>query len=55
MKIKILFALMLFAIAVSVFLKQIDIVTISSYLVGGSACVLSLAILLPLGKKLRAR
>lgn len=55
MKIKILFALMLFVIAVSVFLKQINIVTISSYLVGGSACVLSLAILLPLRKKLRAR
>jgi len=55
MKIKILFALLLFLVAVSVFLKQMDIVTVSSYLVVGSACVLSLAIVLPLRKKLRAR
>lgn len=55
MKIKILFALMLLVVAVSVFLKQMNIVTISSYLVVGSACVVSLAILLPLRKKIQGR
>ena len=49
MKIKILFALLLFVVAISVFLKQINMVTISSYLVVSSACVLCLTILLPLG------
>lgn len=55
MKIKIMFALLLLFVAVSVFLKQINMVTISSYLVIGSACVLCLAILLPLRKGLLAR
>jgi uncharacterized membrane protein YfcA len=55
MKIKILFALLLFAVAASVFLKQIDMVTTSTYLVVGSACALSLVILLPLRKKLQGR
>ena len=55
MKIKILFALLLVVVAASVFLKQINMVTTSAYLVVCSACALSLAILLPLRKKLQAR
>ena len=55
MKIKILFALLLFVVAASVFLKQINMVTTSMYLVVGSACTLSLVILLPLGKRIWAR
>ena len=55
MKIKILFALLLFAVAASVFLKQINMVTTSMYLVVGSACALSLVILLPLRKKIQGR
>ena len=39
------------AVAVSVFLKQINMVTISSYLVMSSACALCPAILFPLVKK----
>lgn len=54
-KIKILFALLLFVIAASVFLKQIGMVTLSSYLVFCSAGALCLVILLPLRKKLQAR
>ena len=55
MKIKILFGLLLFVVAGSVFLKQINMETTSTYLVVGSACVLSLVILLPLGKNIWAR
>ncbi|UCC66076.1 MAG: sulfite exporter TauE/SafE family protein [Deltaproteobacteria bacterium] len=55
MKIKVLFALLLFVVAVSVFLKQINMVTMSSYLVIGSACALCLAILLPMRKSLLPR
>lgn len=55
MKIKILFALLVFVVAASVFLKQINLVTTSMYLVVGSACALSLVILLPLGKRIWAR
>ena len=53
-KIKILFALLLFVIAVSVFLKQIGMVSISSYLVFCSAGALCLVILLPLRKRPQA-
>jgi len=52
MKIKAVFALLLFVVAVSVFLKQINMATIGSYFVIGSACVLCIAILLPLRKTL---
>lgn len=52
MKIGVLFALMVLAVAVSVFLKQINMATISSYLVISAACAFCLAILLPLGKNL---
>ena len=55
MRIKILFALLLLVVAVSVFLKQINMVTLSGYLVISSACVLCLAILFPLRKSLLAR
>ena len=55
MRIKILFALLLLFVAISVFLKQINMVTISRYLVLSSACALCLVILLPLGKNLLAR
>jgi uncharacterized membrane protein YfcA len=55
MKIRVLFALMVLAVAVSVFLKQMDMATISSYLVMISACALCLVILLPLGKNLLHR
>jgi len=54
-KIKILFALLLLVVAASVFLKQIGMVTISSYLVVCSAGALCLVILLPLRKKHQAR
>jgi len=47
---KILFALLLLVVAASVFLKQINMITISTYLILSSACVLCLAILLPLTK-----
>jgi len=52
MKIRVLFALMVLAMAVSVFLKQLNMVTISSYLVMSAACALCLAVLFPLGKHL---
>jgi uncharacterized membrane protein YfcA len=55
MKIKILFALLVFVVATSVFLKQINMLTTSMYLVVGSACALSLVILLPLRKKIQGR
>lgn len=55
MRIKILFALLLLAVAVSVFLKQINMVTMSGYLVVGSACALCLVILLPLRKSILPR
>jgi uncharacterized membrane protein YfcA len=54
MRIKILFALLLLVVAVSVFLKQINMVTLSGYLVVSSACSLCLVILLPLRKYLLA-
>lgn len=50
MKIRVLFALMVLAVAVSVCLKQINMATISSYLVMSAACALCLAILLPSAK-----
>jgi len=50
-KIRVLFALMVLAVAVSVFMKQINMTILSSYLVMSAACALCLAILLPLGKK----
>jgi uncharacterized membrane protein YfcA len=55
MKIKILFALLLLVVAVSVFLKQINMATMSGYLVISSACLICLAILLPLRKTLLTR
>ncbi len=55
MKIRVMFALMVLAVAVSVFLKQINMATISSYLVMISACALCLAILLPSAKNLLHR
>ncbi|MCK4820944.1 sulfite exporter TauE/SafE family protein [bacterium] len=54
-KIKILFALLLLVVAVSVFLKQINMATMSGYLVVGSASLICLAILLPLRKTLLTR
>jgi uncharacterized membrane protein YfcA len=54
-RIKILFALLLLVVAVSVFLKQINMATMSGYLVLSSAFALCLAILLPLRKSLLAR
>jgi uncharacterized membrane protein YfcA len=51
MKIRVLFALMVLAVAVSVFLKQINMATVSSYLVMSTACALCFAILFPFGKK----
>lgn len=54
-RIKILFALLLLFAAGSVFLKQINMVTLSSYFMAISACALCLVILFPLGKKLLAR
>ena len=55
MKIRNLFALMVLAVAVSVFLKQINMATVSSYLVMSSACALCLAVLIPLGENLLQR
>ena len=55
MKIRVLFALMVLVVAVSVFLKQMNMATISGYLVMSVACVLCLAILFPLGKNLLHR
>jgi len=55
MKIKVLFALLLLVVAVSVSLKQMNMATFSSWLILSSACVLCLAILFPLGKNLLAR
>jgi uncharacterized membrane protein YfcA len=52
LKIKNLFALMVLAAAASVFLKQINLATISSYLVMSSGSALCLAILIPLRKNL---
>jgi len=51
MKIRLLFALFLFTIVVSILLKQINKVTLSSYLLVGSACLLSFTILLLLMKR----
>jgi uncharacterized membrane protein YfcA len=50
LKIRNLFALMVLAAAASVFLKQINLATISSYLVISSGCALCIAILFPLRK-----
>jgi len=55
MKIKILFALLLLVVAVSVFLKQINMATFSTWLILSSACALCLAIVFPLGKSLLTR
>lgn len=55
MRIKILFALLLLLVAVSVLLKQINMVTMSGYLVVSSACALCLVVLLPLRKHLLTR
>ena len=55
MKIRVLFAVLLFFVAISVFLKQINMVTMSGYLMIGSACALCLAILLPMRKNLLPR
>lgn len=52
MRIKILFALLLLVVTVSVLLKQINMVTMSGYVVVGSACALCLVILLPLRKRI---
>jgi hypothetical protein len=46
MKIRVLFALFPLFVAISILLKQIEMVTASTYLVGGSALILSLVILL---------
>jgi hypothetical protein len=54
-KIKILFAPLLLVVAISVFLKRINMVTMSDYLVISSACALYLVILLPLRRKLLTR
>jgi len=54
-KTKILFALLLLAVAASVFLKQINMITISTYLILSSAFVLCLAIPLPLSKNFLAK
>lgn len=55
MKIRLLFALFLFSIAISIFLKQINWVTLSTYLMACSAFLISLAILLPLMKRRRGQ
>ena len=52
-KIKVLFALLLLSVAVSVFLKQIERTAIGSYLVVAAACLLCLIILWPLWSKWR--
>ncbi|MBW1738761.1 MAG: sulfite exporter TauE/SafE family protein, partial [Deltaproteobacteria bacterium] len=49
-KIKILFALLLLVVAISVSLKQIDMTAFSTWLILSSACALCLAILFPVGK-----
>jgi uncharacterized membrane protein YfcA len=54
-RIKVLFALLLFCIAVSVFLKQIELTIVSSYLVVSGALVLCLIILYPIGRDFLAR
>ena len=54
-KIRVLFAMLVFVVAVSVFLKQMNMATISSYLLMSAACALCFAILLPLGKNLLHR
>ena len=51
MKIRVLFALFMLLVAISILLKQINMVTLSSYLLLGSAFLLSFAILFPLIKK----
>jgi hypothetical protein len=51
MKIRLLVALFLFIIVVSILLKQVNKVTLSSYLLLGSACLLSFTILLLLMKR----
>jgi len=55
MKIKVLFALLLLVVAVSVFLKQINMATFSTWLILSSACALCLAIVFPVGKSLLTR
>jgi uncharacterized membrane protein YfcA len=50
-KIRVLFALFLFMVAISILLKQINMMTLSSYLLLGSAFSLSIAILFPLIKR----
>jgi hypothetical protein len=52
LKIRMLFALFLLSIAISIFLKQIHMDTLSSYMMVGSAFLLSFSILYPLIKKL---
>lgn len=52
MRIKILFGLLVLVVGVSVFLKQINMVTMSGYLAVGSACALCLVILIPLRKSI---
>lgn len=52
MRIKILFALLLLFVAVSILLKQINMDSFSRYLVVISSCLLCLAILFPLRKNL---
>jgi len=54
-KVRMLFALFLLFIAISILLKQIHMVTLSSYIMVGSACLLSFTILFPLIKKLITR
>lgn len=51
MKIKNLFALLLFCVAISIFLKQIEIPTVGSYMVVITACMLALVILISTRKK----
>ena len=50
-KIKVLFALLLLSVAVSVFLKQIGRTAIGSYFVVAAACLFCLIILWPLRKR----
>jgi uncharacterized membrane protein YfcA len=52
LKIRMFFALFLLFIAISILLKQIHLVRLSSYMMVGSACWLSFTILSPLMKKL---
>ena len=49
-RIKVLFAILLFCVAVSVFFKQIELTIVGSYLVVSGALVLCLIILWPVGR-----